>query len=197
MRAGGASLAVLALTALGCAHIISTHRSGLPVPTRDWLTVLSDAQTNVAHGRYAVADRALNSFAQRYAGRPEAREAEYWRALFTLDPKNPDSDPAMAAQELDRYLADSSDAPHRVEARSLRRVAIAVDSLDQESAQADARAADSSAAALTADAARQRAADLQREIQRLRNALDRANSELDRIKKRLATPATRPAATPP
>lgn len=174
---------VFALALAGCASTIN-HRSTMPLSAREWLATLSTAKSEAQTGHYDSADRTLTDYAQRYAGSAEAREATYWRAVFTLDPANTAGSPRAAEEQLDVYLADTATTLHRSEALTLRRLAAALDSLDRRG-QAAATTSDS-ARADDAQKAQQRQEDMQKEIQRLKDQLDKTTAELDRIKKRLA-----------
>jgi TolA-binding protein len=173
-------LVVLALDGTGCATSV---RRSMPVSAREWLVTLEAAQRAAAQGRYDDADRALSTYAQRYAGSPEAREAVYWRAVFQLDPANPGRNPASADAHLAEYLSDTAGVLHRTEALTLRRLASTLDSLNrahQTVIAADTQHADDAARA------QQREQELEKEIQRLKDQLEKTTQELERIKKRLA-----------
>ena len=178
MRRAGAVLAALLLGA--CATSV---RRSMPPAAGDWLTTLAAAKGQAAQGHYDEADRALYDFSQRFAGAPEAREATYWRAIFKLDPANRAASPRAGLEQLDAYLADSTDALHLTEARTLRRIASALDSLSQQ--HQVAQNADDAARIEEAARADQRADSLQKETDRLRDQLDKTKAELERIKKRL------------
>jgi hypothetical protein len=160
-----------ALAAGGC-----VTRGGLlqAAPEREWPETIGRAQAAVEGGRFATADSLLAAFAERYADSGEANETIFWRAVFRLDPANPEASPARAVSELTTYLARAGRHTHLAEARALRRAASLADSL----ASTPRRAAPAEASAAEKDA----------EIARLREELKRATDELERIKRRLSTP---------
>jgi hypothetical protein len=160
------------------------------LPEREWPSTLAAAEARVTEGRYAVADSVLAQFAARYPDSPEAFESEYWRALFSMDPKNPHGSVPGAVSLLDAYLAGLYPRQHRREAFALR--AIAGQIADNRNALAAAQTREMPAPQPgpvridvqkpTADPA----ADA--EIKRLKDELAKANAELERIRKRLAQP---------
>ena len=161
----------------------------MPTTSRDWLSTIASVRDAVAAKRYDDADKELASFTDRHAGTPEAREADYWRAVYELDPDNPNSSPGRAIANFKHYLADSLAAPHRAEAVVLRRLAVSLDSAEQ------ARKAIQTGTPLqaappdqTEPAPSAHELDLEKEVQRLKDELDQSNAELERIKKRLVPP---------
>jgi hypothetical protein len=150
--------------------------------TGDWPIALAIAQQAALEGRFGDADHELATFANRAYGTPPAAETRYWRALFLVDPANPERDPDAALEHLDAYLHERDGAlPHYAEALVLRRVAMTLDSLG--TARRLAARADSTAAS---DSTRTRETELARQNQQLREQLERTNAELERIKKRMA-----------
>lgn len=172
-----------------------------PAPARDWKTTLDAARAAAAAGSFASADSLLAAYDGHYAGTPQAVETRYWRAVFDLDPTNALGSPTTALSLLDAYIGDPSARTHMDEARSLRGVAFALDSLRRYAAAvsdalqssttnpvshvSESRGEVTNATTKTAEAD----AD---EIKRLKDELAKANDELDRIKKRLAAPAKPP-----
>ena len=140
-----------------------------PIAVRIWPDAAGDARRAVAAGAFPTADTTLARFARQYSGSPQAQESLFLLALFRLDPRNTTASPRDAVRAFDAYLATDS-ATHAVEARSLRRLAVRLDSLSQP------------VAAKPAEPARDE------EIQKLRDSLTRATEELERIKRRLAQP---------
>ena len=147
-----------------------------PDPEREWPSTLQRAQAAAEVGRFDAADSALAEFSARHPSSPEANETLFWRALFRLDPANPQSSASDAATDLTAYLARAGRHQHLVEARALRRAALLADSL----AGAPARRAEAGAASA--------ATDKDAEIARLKEELKKATEELERIKRRLSTP---------
>jgi len=138
---------------------------------------MSQASQEAAAGRYGVADRLLTDFTSRYPASSEAAESMFWRAVFKLDPQNPNASTHDAGVLLDSYLANGL-APRRGEAGALRRVVSALE--------AKPTVVQSATPAKAADATPDKAKD--DEIARLKDELAKANAELERIKKRLAQP---------
>lgn len=141
-----------------------------PIAVRLWPDALGDAKRAVAAGAYPTADTTLARFARQYSGSAQAGESLFLLALFRLDPRNTSAAPRDAVRAFDAYLALSDSVPHAVEARSLRRLALRLDSLSQP------------VAAKPAEPARDD------ELQKLRDSLTRTTDELERIKRRLAQP---------
>jgi ribosomal protein S6 len=171
----------LALSLGGCA---TTVRRSMPPASGAWINALGTAKEAVADGRYSDADRTLQDFILAYVGADEAREAAYWRALFTLDPANRGGDTRSAEKQLDDYLSDTASTLHRTEAVTLRRLAATIDSLGR--THRISMSSSDAARAEQAELADQREAELQKEIQRLKEQLEKTTAELERIKKRLS-----------
>ena len=174
---------VAPLLALAAAcHSANVAQAPVPESQSAWVDVVARSSQEVGAGRYGPADRMLTDFAVRYPASPEASEAAYWRAIYKLDPANPNSSPKEAGALLDAYLTAGTET-HRAEAAALRRMATALEmrtALAQGSATAVVKPADAPSAAT--DKAKDD------ELARLRDELAKANAELDRIKKRLAQP---------
>ena len=177
-----------------------TPRFLMPAPQRDWKSALGQAQSLAAAGRAVEADSVLASYARSYPNTEGAREALYWRSLIQLQSGFvSENGPAML---LDRYLANR-DTEHPIEAATLRRVALRVDSLSKaanalstkvqtsngEVVAANSRAADAKSDAKAAVSDNK---DQDAEVKRLRGELAAAKEELERIKKRLAEPPKKP-----
>jgi hypothetical protein len=173
-----------------------------PTP-ESWPALLAGAQAHAASGDFVTADTMLAGYAMRHPGAHESLETAYWRALFKLDPSNPNVSMPQVLSELDAYLRDPRPRDHLVEATTLRRTAAQIDRLNKaaeaaaarekdatkDAANAKAAAADAKADAKTADANANAASDAKdAEIKRLKEELAKANTELERIRKRLATP---------
>jgi hypothetical protein len=172
---------------------------------RDWPPTLESARARAAEGRFESADTTLANFEIQYPRSNEALEAEYWRALFKLDPSNHASSFSEAIASLDAYLADKRPRGHTQEAVTLRRVAGQMDGLNKLAATALAQTREAppaanapkvggvdTKAAVAPDAAPANAA-ADAEIKRLKDELAKATAELERIRRRLAQPPpTRP-----
>ncbi|MDQ3698187.1 MAG: hypothetical protein M3373_09205 [Gemmatimonadota bacterium] len=164
-------------------------------PALDWITAITVAQQSAAAGHYTRADSALAAFITDTPGTREAHEALYWRAIYQLDPANPDRSPTLGFALLERYLADSPYVGRAPEARVLRWMTLRLDSLQRELETASA-AADSIQVVEVAPPPSAREEELEREVQRLKDQLEKANAELDLIRRRLTAPR-RPDGTPP
>jgi hypothetical protein len=167
-------LCVLLMLAGGC---VSRHqRPPEPSASEQLIDAVTRARFAAAHGQHNEADIILAQFIGAHASTPEAREAEYWRAVLLLDASTSRADRDAARRYLDAYLADTAATVHQLEARLLRQFLLAVDSTSQ--------ATDSlTTAARQAAAAREE--ELKKEVQTLREQLDKTNDELNRIKRRL------------
>jgi hypothetical protein len=153
-----------------------------PVPQDEWTTSLVQAGQEVSAGRYAVADHLLADYSTHNPATNQATESLYWRALYKLDPANPNASTSEASVLLDNYLAAST-GTHRTEAGALRRMAGLIESQNAAAAAVVAASAQKPDPAKVAD---DKAKD--EELQRVKDELTKANAELDRIKRRLAQP---------
>ncbi len=167
-------LCVLLLLAAGC--VARHQRPAEPSASEQLIDAVTRARFAAAHGQHNEADIILAQFIDAHASTPEAREAEYWRAVLLLDAATSQADRDEARRHLDAYLADTAATAHKLEARLLRQFLLAVDSSSQ--------TRDSlTTAARQAAAAREE--ELKKEIQTLREQLHKTNDELNRIKRRL------------
>ena len=167
VRPGGVPLLVLAvLLTVGC---VGRPREE-PIALRIWPDALGDARRAVAAGAYPTADTTLARFARQYRGSEQAQESLFLLALFRLDPRNTSATPRDAVRAFDAYLAGTDSVARATEARTLRRIALRLDSLSQP------------VAVKAAEPPREE------EIQKLRDSLTRTTDELERIKRRLAQP---------
>ena len=168
--AGGRGRVVLMMAALLLVTSCIRRPPEEPVAVRIWPDAAGDARRAVAAGAFPTADTTLARFARQYSGSVQAQESLFLLALFRLDPRNTTASPRDAVRAFDAYLATDS-AAHATEARSLRRLALRLDSLAQ-----------------PAPVAKATEPSRDDEIQKLRDSLTRATEELDRIKRRLAQP---------
>lgn len=165
-------------------------------PERAWPSTLATAEARVSEGRYAAADSVLGQFAARYPGSGEAFESAYWRALFSMDPKNSNASVATAVSYLDAYLVGVNPRKHRQEAFALRAIAGQIDAGQNALALAQAKEPNPHPGAVRIDVPVPKsttdpvAADA--EIKRLKDELAKANAELERIRRRLAQPPNGP-----
>lgn len=187
---------------IGAAFVVTTLNACITVrpptflraaPEREWPSTLSIAETRVSEGKYAAADSVLAGFSARYAGTPQAFEAAYWRALFSMDPKNSRASVSTAVAYLDAYLAGLYPRQHRQEAFALRAIAGQID--ESRSALALAQTKDVASTPqpgirvdIPKAAADPSTAASDAEIKRLKDELAKANAELERIRKRLLQP---------
>jgi hypothetical protein len=153
------------------------HLSATTPGPAEGATTIAQASQEATAGRYGVADKLLSDYSARYPSTSESADATFYRALFKLDPANPNASPRESAQLLDSYIAANTGA-HKTEAQALRRVANAL----------EARAV--STANTTATPKTEVPVDKSKdeELQRVKDELAKANAELERIKRRLAQP---------
>jgi len=162
-----------------------------PAPEREWPSTLSTAEARVSEGRFAAADSVLAQFAARYASSPQAFESTYWRALFSMDPKNAHASIPAAVNYLDAYLTGLYPRQHRQEAFALRAIAGQIDAGRSALALAqtrDATTAQPNAVRIDVPKPAVDPATNDAEIKRLKDELAKANAELERIRRRLAQP---------
>ena len=170
IRPGGVALLTLAaLLATACIRRPAEE----PIALRIWPDALGDARAAVAAGAYPTADTTLARFARQYTGSEQAQESLFLLALFRLDPRNTAASPRDAVRAFDAYLASTDSLPRATEARTLRRLAVRLDSLSQ---------------AVAMKAAEPVPPTREDEIQKLRDSLKSTTDELERIKRRLAQP---------
>lgn len=182
---------------LGCATLSGRQASE---PDGGWSTTLAQARALALETRFDAADSVLARYARRNPGTPSALETAYWRALFKLDPANPNGSIPTALASLDSYLADQRQRDHVAEATTLRRIARQLESSsraaataatqvkDANTVAANAKAQAADANARAAEAAKEPSPSSEAEIKRLKEELAKANAELERIRKRLTTP---------
>lgn len=177
----------LALSA--CAHVQSID----PPAQSDWARTLSEARHAVEAGNYDVADRVLTEFARTHPGTSEARDSEFWKGMYLIDPANQHSSLAGGIAALDAYLAADSAGLYREPAAVLRRTAAAAQIASD---RARGLVGDSSQASVVKDtlvvsskSKDEQIASLKDQLAKSKDDLAKANAELDRIKKRLANPS--------
>jgi hypothetical protein len=186
----------------GCVTL-RTPGFATPAPERNWPATLATAKSEALEGRFNRADSVLATFALNYEGSSEALETAYWRAIFKMDPTNPDASLPAALRSLDAYLGDHRPRQHVIEAAAIRRVAGQLDAANKAAAEALAQAKDATSNAATAkaqaadanaraEAKSDGAQSADNEIKRLKDELAKANAELERIRKRLAAPPSKP-----
>lgn len=144
-----------------------------PPPISPWPGTLASAIRATELGKYDEADGILGKFAVEHPGTAEGSEADFWRALFKLDPFNEKASLRDAMSALDSYMNAGTASARYSEARILRRL---LESLDSSRTQLAA----ARAAAESRDRVREE------EIRKLGDELDKTMAELDRIRRRLA-----------
>ena len=144
-----------------------------PPPISAWPGTLATAIRAADQGKYDEADGLLAKYALDHPRSDEGAEADFWRALFRLDPNNTRASQREALASLDAYLNAGPAAARHAEVKILRRL---IESLDSSRTQLVAARA-------SADA-QNRARD--EEIRKLGDELDKTMAELDRIRRRLA-----------
>lgn len=154
----------------------------------EWTETITVATVAAHQGRYKSADSVLARFMSTHWGSWEAREAAYWRAVYLLDPENPDAAPRDALPLLELYLADSSVVTHSQAARALWALAGRQDSLRLALLEATSRPDTLIATTEPSTQRSTREEELAREVARLKEQLDLTTAELERIKRRLTTP---------
>src|SRR5215212_10073381 len=98
------TLTIVALMATACAHVQSLS----PSVKSDWQSTLYYARTNVDAGNYFAAQRVLDEFARTHPGMQEAKEVEFWKAAYLVDPANTSGPLNAGIAALDGYLATDS-----------------------------------------------------------------------------------------
>jgi hypothetical protein len=170
--------ACVAVAAVAChraapAPAVQQAPTPAPPPISPWPGTLANAARATGLGKYDEADEILAKFALEHPGTPEGAEADFWRAMFRLDPFNTKASLRDAMTALDSYINAGPATARYAEARILRRL---LESLDSSRTQL--------AAARAAADTRDRVRD--EEIRKLGDELDKTMAELDRIRRRLA-----------
>jgi hypothetical protein len=181
---------VLSLALVACAEIQTFN----PQLQSDWDRTLSNARGAVAAGNYFAADKLLDEFVRRHPGTKEAREIEFWKAAYLIDPANERGSLDGGIAALDTYLSTDSAGWYREQAIVLRRTAAAAKGLAN---QAKPVATDSSSATTVvtdtvvvgSKSRDEQIAALKDQLAKSKEELAKANAELDRNKTRLANPS--------
>lgn len=187
MRSRHIALVWLALSA--CAHL-----PWATAPARtDYERTLSDARKYVESGNYLVADRLLNEFARRHPETREAREIQFWKAVYMVDPANGRGSLAGGIAALEGYLAADSAGWYRYEATVLRRTALAAQATSAHASATPASPAAGSSptrdTVIVIRSREQEIASLRDQLAKSKEELGKVTAELERIKKRLANPS--------
>ena len=157
-----------------------------PSPSQ-WMETLTEANVAAHQHRYAEADSLLAEFMSERWGTWQAREAAYWRAVYLLDPVNPNASPREALPLLELYLADSTVVTHTQAARALWALARRQDSLRLALIEASAPP-DTVVQTQPVQSPTAKEQELEREVTKLKEQLEQTTAELERIKRRLTTP---------
>ena len=183
------TIALVALLAGACAQFQALN----PDLKGDWQTALSFARSNVDAGNYFAAQRILDEFARTHPGTQEAREVEFWKAAYMIDPANSGGSLDGGIAALDAYLAADSAGWYRNEATVLRRTAVAAQSVSR---QPRIVVSDSAPTPVVRDTVvvvnrsrDEQIAALRDQLAKSKDELAKVSAELDRIKKRLANPS--------
>jgi len=184
------TISILSLALAACAEMQTFN----PQLQSDWDRTLSNARGSVAAGNYFAAGRLLDEFVRTHPGTPEAREIEFWKAAYLIDPANEQGSLDAGIAALDAYLATDSTGAYREQAIVLRRTAIVAKGLAN---QAKPVATDSSSGTTVvtdtvvvgSKSRDEQIAALKDQLAKSKDELAKANAELDRIKKRLANPS--------
>lgn len=176
-------LLVCAVVAMACVHPQLDEQTN----QSRWRETLTAANVAAHQRRYEKADSLLSRFMSERWGTWQAREAAYWRAVYLLDPVNPDASAREALPLLELYLADSTVVTHTQAARALWALATRQDSLRLALLEASAPP-DTVVQTQPVQSPTPREEELEREVARLKEQLDATTAELERIKRRLTTP---------
>lgn len=179
LRRHGIFALLFCLTMGGC---VLPARMGAPKDGLSWPATLAAAQQAASSGRFQEADALLTSYAAAHLGTVEARETEYWRGLYKLDPTNRDASVEVALGALDQYIAYGTATAHHEEALTLRRLGGQVATLSRLASASTTTQTSAQRPVIVEDKGKDD------EVQRLRAELAKANEELERIKKRLTAP---------
>ena len=144
-----------------------------PPPISPWPGTLANANRAADQQKFDEADAILAKFALEHPGTAEGAEADFWRALFRMDPFNTNATLRDAMAALDSYINAGPASARHAEARILRRL---LESLDSSRAQLMTARKDADN--------RDRARD--EDMKKLSDELDKTMAELDRIRRRLA-----------
>lgn len=143
-----------------------------PAALSDWPVVLTNAAKAAEAGDFERADRILITHGLQHEGTGQAVDAALWRAIFAADPLNPRFQYSERLGLLDAAIAAGAQGPRAVEARVMRRLIEAADSM-------------SAVLGTIRTNSEQRVRAREEELRKLTDELDRTTAELERIKKRL------------
>jgi hypothetical protein len=174
----------------GCAPLPVTD----PSIHADWTRTLYNARHDADAGNYFATSKLLDEFVRLHPDTREGREIAFWKAVYLVDPANPQGSLAGGIAALDSYLASTdSSGWYTDEARILRRTAATAQSINATASTPPARS-DSSSPATTdtvvvvSKSRDEEIASLKDQLAKSKDELAKVSAELDRIKKRLANP---------
>jgi hypothetical protein len=176
--------------AIGCTQVQLLH----PELRSDWDQTLSAVRHDVDSGNYYAADKLIDEFVRTHSDTREAREIEFWKAAYALDPSNSSGSLETGIAGLDGYLAANPDGWYRNEAVVLRRTAAAAQGLVNTTR--IAATTDTSPTPVVKDTVvvvsksrEEQIAALKDQLAQSKAELAKVSAELERIKKRLANPS--------
>jgi hypothetical protein len=160
-----------------------------PPAQSDWTRTLSEVRHDVGAGNYDTADRILTDFGRTHPGTAGARESEFWKGVYRIDPANPRVSLAQGIAALDEYLAADSTGVYRDQAAAFRRLAVAQIVLSTAKADSSAATVVKDTVVISNKSKDEQIAALKDQLAKSKEELAKVNAELDRIKKRLANPS--------
>lgn len=181
---------VLIMVVAACAHLPVTD----PGIHSDWNRTLYNARRDADAGNYFATSKLLDEFVRLHPDTREAREIAFWKAVYLVDPGNPQGSLAGGIAALDSYLASTdSTGWYTDEARILRRTAATAQSINaitsNQTTQADSSSPPTKDTVVVASRSRdEEIASLKDQLAKSKDELAKVSAELDRIKKRLANP---------
>jgi hypothetical protein len=173
-----------------CAHLPVTD----PGIRSDWTRTLYNARRDADAGNYFATSKLLDEFVRLHPDTREAREIAFWKAVYLVDPANPQGSLPGGIAALDTYVASSdSTGWYTDEARILRRTAATAQSVNglasSPPAPADSSSPSSKDTVVVVSKSRdEEIASLKDQLAKSKDELAKVSAELDRIKKRIANP---------
>jgi hypothetical protein len=181
-------LGIIAVLLGGCAHLQELD----PQVKSDWNRALYYARANVDTGNYFAAGRLLDEFVRTHPDTREARETQFWKAAYLVDPANAQGSLPGGIAALDAYLAADSAGWYRNEAIVLRRTAAAAQGVASQGATVvtdTTKQIVRDTVAVGSKSRDEQIAALKDQLAKSKDELAKVSAELERIKKRLANPS--------
>src|SRR3954469_7177820 len=181
-------LGIIAALLGGCAHLQALD----PQVKSDWDRALYYARANADTGNYFAAGRLLDEFVRTHPDTREARETQFWKAAYLVDPANEDGSLSAGIAALDGYLAADSAGWYRNEAIVLRRTAAAAQGVASQTgtvAPDTTRQIVRDTVVVGSKSRDEQIAALKDQLAKSKDELAKVSAELERIKKRLANPS--------